>query len=262
MATTPGVKLSRRSSTTSTLDRLGVPEEGGRLYEIALTHRSFAFENGEAQEHNERLEFLGDAILEAVVTELIYLDHPEMAEGDMARLRASVVNTSSLAETAGDLGLGELVRLGKGEELSGGRTKSSILANTFEAVIGAVFLERGYEVAQEALIPLFRDKVEASLGTGRRYDAKTALQEVVVRLTGGSPRYRVSSTGPDHDKRFTAHVLVDDELKGTGEGRSKKQAEYNAATEALTRLDEVQVDAARKSDGALRDEGGRDARAS
>ncbi|MEA2499029.1 MAG: ribonuclease [Actinomycetota bacterium] len=233
------------------------------MYEVALTHRSFAFEKNDAREHNERLEFLGDAILEAVVTELIYLDHPELAEGDMARLRASVVNTTSLAETAAEIGLGELVRLGKGEELSGGRSKSSILANSFEAIVGAVFIERGYDVVREALVPLFRDKVDASLGTGRRYDAKTALQEVVVRLTGGSPRYRVSSTGPDHEKRFTAQVLVADELKGTGEGRSKKQAEYNAATEALMELESVSaVGAAQQSDGAARDEGGRDARAS
>lgn len=259
-------KPSRRSKQTSALEALGVPSEGGDLYEVALTHRSFAFEGGEPIEHNERLEFLGDAILEAVVTDLIYTDHPELAEGEMARLRASVVNTESLAESALQLGLGDKVKLGRGEEISGGRNKPSILANTFEAIIGAVYIERGMDAVGQALVPLFREKVARSMGTGRRYDAKTALQEVVVRMTGGSPSYRVSSTGPDHDKRFTAQVLVEAELQGVGEGRSKKQAEYNAASEALSRLDpDAEVSNAATveiDDVAQTVEGGRDARAS
>ncbi|MEA2460755.1 MAG: ribonuclease [Actinomycetota bacterium] len=241
-----------------------MPPEGGPLYEIALTHRSHAFERGEAAQHNERLEFLGDAILEAVVTDLIFTEYPGLAEGDMARLRASVVNTGSLAETARSLGIGDVVLLGKGEEGSGGRAKPSILANTFEAVVGAVFIERGFDVVKEALTPLFRKKIAESLGSGRRYDAKTELQEVVVRLTGGSPSYRVSSTGPDHDKRFTAHVWIAGELHGVGEGHSKKQAEYNAATEALLRLGSA--DQAAEDEPAPNkvgtDEGGQDARAS
>jgi ribonuclease-3 len=230
-----------------------------------LTHRSYAFEKGEGLVHNERLEFLGDAILEAVVTEFMFNEYPDLAEGELARLRASVVNTTSLAETAAQVGLGEVVRLGKGEESSGGRSKASILANTFEAVVGAVFIDRGYEAIRAALVPLFRGRMAASLETGQRYDAKTALQEVVVRLTGGSPRYRVSSTGPDHDKRFTAQVLVENVLRGRGEGRSKKQAEYNAATEALASLEAVSAvpeAAAQQGAGGASDEGGRDARAS
>lgn len=243
-----------------------MPAGGGELYEVALTHRSYAFEKGGPVRHNERLEFLGDAILEAIVTDLIYTEHPDLAEGEMARLRASVVNTESLAETAASLHLGEAVRLGKGEETSGGRAKLSILANTFEAVIGAVYIDRGLEAVREALVPLFRAKILASLETGRRYDAKTALQEVVVRTTGGLPAYRVSSTGPDHDKRFTAEVMVAGKLQGRGRGRSKKQAEYNAATEALVGLSETPEMAADAiPDGghaAAQTERRRDARAS
>ncbi|MCA1702893.1 MAG: ribonuclease III [Actinobacteria bacterium] len=241
-----------------------MPPEGGPLYETALTHRSHAFERGASAEHNERLEFLGDAILEAVVTAMIFREQPALSEGDMARLRASVVNATSLADTARALGIGDAVLLGKGEEGSGGREKASILADTFEAIVGAVFIERGFDVVKDALTPLFRRKVADSLDTGRRYDAKTELQEVVVRLTGGSPSYRVSSTGPDHDKRFTAHVWVKDELQGVGEGRSKKQAEYNAASEALVRLgsaEEPAVDGP-AADKVGADEGGQDARAS
>lgn len=236
-ATTPGVKPWRRSSTTAALETFGVPPEGGAIYELALTHRSYAFERREPSGHNERLEFLGDAILEAVVTELIYGSYPELAEGEMARLRASVVNTASLAEVAAASGLGKHVLLGRGEESSGGRTKPSILANVLEALVGAVYLDRGLEGVREALTPIFRDLIDRSLGTGRRYDVKTALQEVVIKRAGVQPLYRVSSTGPDHDKRFDAQVFIDGVLYGDGGGRSKKQAEYVAAAEALVRLE-------------------------
>jgi ribonuclease-3 len=228
-----------------------VPEEGGELYRLALTHRSYAYEQPEPVPHNERLEFLGDAILGAVVTDLIYRDHPELSEGEMARLRASVVNTHALAELATEIGLGDHLLLGRGEESSGGRLKPSLLADTLEALIGAVYLERGIDAVRAALEPLFRDRLAASVATGGRYDAKTALQEVAVRTSGDVPSYRVASTGPDHDKRFTAHVYVDDKLFGVGDGRSKKEAEQNAARAALDRLGPL--------DGR---EGGPDARAS
>ena len=228
-----------------------MPEEGGELYRLALTHRSYAYEQPEPVPHNERLEFLGDAILGAVVTDLIYRDHPELSEGEMARLRASVVNTHALAELATEIGLGDHLLLGRGEESSGGRLKPSLLADTLEALIGAVYLERGIDAVRAALEPLFRDRLAASVATGGRYDAKTALQEVAVRTSGDVPSYRVASTGPDHDKRFTAHVYVDDKLFGVGDGRSKKEAEQNAARAALDRLGPL--------DGR---EGGPDARAS
>lgn len=214
---------------------LDVTPETGPLYQLALTHRSYAFEN-DTNEHNERLEFLGDAILGAVVTDLIYNRYPDLSEGEMARLRASVVNTNALAGVASELGLGDRMLLGKGEESSGGRGKASLLANAFEAVVGAIFLDRGLDAVGEELTPLFEDRIESSMQARSRYDAKTALQEIAVRDTGELPSYRVASSGPDHDKRFVAHVYMADELFGTGAGRSKKEAEQRAATEALERL--------------------------
>ena len=236
MGITPDVRPSRLSSAASGLARLGVPADGGPLYELALTHRSFAFENSSTNAHNERLEFLGDAILDAVVTTLIYERYPELTEGDLARLRASVVNTDALAELGRELDLGRHIRLGKGEENSGGREKASLLANVFEALVGAVYLDRGIEVLTETLVPLFEDRLAASEG-GARFDSKTALQEIAVKQTGDLPAYRVASSGPDHDKRFVAHVYVGEELYGSGTGRSKKEAEQHAAREALERVE-------------------------
>jgi ribonuclease-3 len=226
-----------------------------------VTHRSFAFEQPEPTQHNERLEFLGDAILEAVVTDLIYTSYPGLAEGEMARLRASVVNTQALADAARTVGLGEHIKLGKGEEASGGRDKASLLADTFEAVVGAVYLDRGLPAVREALVPIFTERLTRSIETGDRYDAKTALQELVVRDSGGIPAYRVTAMGPDHDKRFTADVYVNETLMGSGSGRSKKEAEYNAARKALGRLEgDPEVTSLAGEDPTR--EGGTDARAS
>ena len=252
--TTRDARLSRPSSPAPGIEALGVPPEGGRLFELALTHRSFAFEQPEqpeVPEHNERLEFLGDAILGAVVTDLIYRRYPELPEGDMARLRASVVNTEALADLARSLEIGPHVRLGKGEAASGGRSKPSILANTVEALIGAVYIERGVEAVTEALTPLLGAAVEESIAAGG-YSAKNELQEVAVRAAGAAPSYRVAASGPDHDKRFTARVYVDGEAYGVGHGRSKKEAEKNAARAALERIESEEPT----------DQGGRDARAS
>lgn len=219
-----------------------MPENAGSVYELALTHRSFAFEQPEPGGHNERLEFLGDAILGAVVTAFIYERYPDLSEGEMARLRASVVNTEALADAARDLDLGVHMLLGKGEEASGGRDKSSLLANSFEALVGAVYLDRGLPAVEQALRPLFEERIEESMGSGR-YDSKTALQELVVRITGDLPSYRIASSGPDHNKRFEAHVLVNGDPYGSGSGRSKKEAEQNAARAALAKFEEEGSDA-------------------
>ena len=218
------------------LAALGVPENPGSIYQVALTHRSFAFESPDTGGHNERLEFLGDAILGAVVTALIYESYPDLSEGEMAKLRSSVVNTKALAAEAQALGLGEHILLGKGEEASGGREKTSLLADAFEAVVGAVFVDQGMPVVESKLRPLFEVRLKESFESGR-YDSKTALQEIAVRETGELPSYRIASSGPDHDKRFEAHVYLDGDLRGSGTGRSKKEAEQNAAREALDRLD-------------------------
>ena len=213
-----------------------MPAELGGTFELALTHRSFAFEQPDLVAHNERLEFLGDAILGAIVTDLIYKNHPEMTEGEMARLRASVVNTRALADLARTFGVGDHIRLGKGEDVSGGRDKDSLLADTFEALIGAVYLERGMDEVRSYLDPIFEDEIAGSLAAEHRYDSKTALQEVVVKQTSELPQYRVAASGPDHDRRYVADVYVSGELYGTGNGRSKKEAEQVAAREALVRL--------------------------
>jgi ribonuclease-3 len=238
--TTRAVRQSRLSSATLTsLEALGVPAGLGPLYELALTHRSFAFEQPETIEHNERLEFLGDAILGAVVTDIIYKKFPDLPEGDLARLRASVVNTVALADIARSIGLGEHLKLGKGEESSGGREKSSLLADSFEAVIGAVYLDLGIARVEEVLTPLFIRVLDEVVAGGMTFDAKTALQEAAVKLRGEIPTYRVASSGPDHDKRFTAHVFIAGESFGSGVGRSKKEAEQHAAREALDKLEEA-----------------------
>ena len=202
-----------------------------------MTHRSYAFENGTPTEHNERLEFLGDSILGAVVTDLIYRTYPYLSEGDMTVLRAAVVNEVPLAELARAAGLGDHIRLGKGEEGSGGRDKSSLLSDAFEALVGAVYIDRGLAAVAAAISPLFAPLIDAAAQSSTRFDSKTALQETVVRETGELPSYRVAASGPDHDRRFVAHVYVGPDLFGSGNGRSKKEAEQEAAREALQRLE-------------------------
>jgi ribonuclease-3 len=252
--------LSKLSNYSGTLRALGVPAEPGSIYELALTHRSFAFEHPEPLPHNERLEFLGDAVLDLIVTDLIFRAHPSLAEGDMAKLRASVVNKHALADLARLLELGDHIKLGRGEEASGGRNKDSLLADTLEAVFGAVYLDRGLATLRTTIEPLFGGLVADAVRSGGGHDPKTALQEVAVRDRGGRPSYRVASSGPDHDKRFVAHVYVGDELFGVGSGRSKKEAEQKAAREALGRLSEVPVEEI--LDAPAAPEGERDARAS
>ena len=190
------------------LDRaLGVRFRDPGLREAALTHRSFAFEQGIATT-NERLEFLGDAVLGLVVTDFAYREFPDMPEGDLAKLRAAIVNMSALAEVARDLGLGELVLLGKGEEMSGGRDKASILADAMEAVLGAVYLDRGLEVARKLIERLFRPRMVAyARGEGER-DYKTILQELASQDMRALPEYRLEERGPDHEKEFTATVYL------------------------------------------------------
>ena len=214
-----------------------MPPEGGAVYELALTHRSYAFENAASHDHNERLEFLGDSIMGAVVTDLIFRSFPDMDEGEMTRLRAAVVSEEPVASIARSIGLGEHIRLGKGEESSGGREKPSLLSDTFEALIGAVYIDRGLDVVAEAVGSLFEPVIKAVAQSGSRFDSKTALQETVVRENGQLPSYRVASSGPDHDRRFSAHVYVGPDLYGSGTGRSKKEAEQEAAREALERLE-------------------------
>jgi len=212
------------------------------LLERAVTHRSFAYENG-GLPTNERLEFLGDSVLGFVITDALYRSHPDLAEGQLAKLRAAVVNSRALAGVARDLGVGSHLRLGRGEELSGGRDKSSILADALEAVIGTVFLDAGTEAAAEFIHRLFDGLLAESAARGAGLDWKTSLQELAATELLGVPEYAVTEDGPDHAKTFTATALVGGRPLGSGVGRSKKEAEQQAAEAAWSALREVAEDA-------------------
>jgi ribonuclease-3 len=198
------------------------------LLTLAVTHRSFCAEHDDVPS-NERLEFLGDAVLGCAVAEYLYNRFPKMPEGQLSKMRAEVVNMTSLAEAAAELGLGEELRLGRGELVTGGREKPSILADSFEAVVAAIFLHDGFEEARGFVLEVLSDRIDrAGAGPGST-DHKSRLQELAAQQDRPSPIYRVDAAGPDHDKRFSAQVFVGDELVGSGEGGSKKQAEQMAA---------------------------------
>jgi ribonuclease-3 len=205
------------------------------MLELALTHRSWAYENGGVAT-NERLEFLGDSILGQAVTVMLYKTYPLLAEGDLAKRRASLVSSVALAEVARSIGLGEFLKLGRGEELTGGREKSSILADTVEALIGAVYLAEGGEAATALVLRL----IAPLLADPQRFDAsmdpKTSLQELAAQLGLSAPTYDIIDSGPDHSKVFTATVLIDGDAVAQGEGTSKKQAEMAAAQDACSVL--------------------------
>ncbi len=226
------------------LSQLGT-QLGPELLDRALTHRSFAYEQG-GLPTNERLEFLGDSVLGLVVTEHLYTSYPDLSEGQLAKLRAAVVNSRALAGVARGLELGSLVRLGRGEEATGGRDKSSILADTMEAVIGAVFTEHGIDAARIFVHHLF-DQLMVDVATlGAGLDWKTSLQESASLAGLGVPVYEVLESGPDHAKSFQAMVLLDRHTYGPGAGRNKKEAEQNAAALAFAAIEAVR--AARAAD--------------
>jgi ribonuclease III len=214
---------------------LGDPTLEDHLLERALTHRSFAYENG-GLPTNERLEFLGDSVLGLIVTETLYNEHPDLSEGRLAKLRAAVVNARALADVARAIGLGAHLKLGRGEEITGGRSKPSILSDTVEAVIGAVYLSGGFAPAAAVVHRLFDPLMRTAAGMGAGLDWKTSLQELCAQLGSGVPEYVISGEGPDHAKTFTARVKVGERLFGLGVGHSKKEAEQQAAESAYTEL--------------------------
>ena len=214
--------------------RLGVPITHDML-ELALTHRSYAYEQG-GLPTNERLEFLGDSVLSIVVTETLYHRYPDLPEGQLAKLRAAVVNAQALAEIARTLEIGEFLRLGRGENASGGRDKSSILADTVEALIGAAYLDNDLDTCRAFVLRLVSPLLETASHLGAGLDWKTSLQELASARDLGVPEYVIEESGPDHDKRFSAQVKFGDTLFGFGEGRSKKQAEQGAASTAYKQL--------------------------
>ena len=226
---------SERAELDALAQRIGYRFEDRMLLARAMAHRSWCAETS-GEDPNERLEFLGDAVLGLVVTDHIYRTYPELPEGELAKVRASVVNSASLAEVAAELRLGDALLLGKGEDLSGGREKPSILADAMEAVIGAAYIDGGWDAAEGLVMRLVGDRIaEAAVGPGGQ-DYKTRLQELGARRYDQLPRYEVADEGPDHAKRFFATVHLGNRACGEGEGRSKKQAEQAAARVAWERL--------------------------
>jgi ribonuclease-3 len=226
------------------LQALGVdlPED---LLTLALTHRSYAYEAG-GLPTNERLEFLGDAVLGLVITAEIFTRYPDRSEGELAKLKSAVVNTQALARiarTMTDDGLGAYLLLGRGEVASGGAHKANLLADAVESLLGATYVQHGHRVAGEVIIRLFADVLEAAANLGAGLDWKTSLQELAAARRLGVPAYVVSSTGPEHDKHFTARAIVGEKDYGQGAGRTKKEAEQHAAAAAYNVL-ETAVDAA------------------
>ncbi|WP_422386864.1 ribonuclease III [Agromyces albus] len=202
---------------------------------LALTHRSFAYENGGIPT-NERLEFLGDSILGQAVTVKLFRDHPDLEEGELAKRRASLVSSAALAEVGRSIGLGPFIRLGRGETMTGGADKPSILADTVEAIIGAVYLDAGGDAATALVLRLVAPLLLDPARFGAAMDPKTSLQEIAARRGAPAPVYTVVESGPDHNKHFVATVTVGGLAEASGEGSSKKQAEMAAALEAWTAL--------------------------
>ncbi|MEY4025970.1 MAG: ribonuclease [Actinomycetota bacterium] len=207
--------------------RLGYAFTDISLLETAMHHRSWNAEN-EGGESNERLEFLGDAVLGWVVADIVYTQHSDLPEGKLTDLRKSVVNANALAEVAVDLGIGEYLMLGKGEDTAGGREKTSILSDALEAVIGAVYIDAGPQATHDVVSALMGKRIVDAVGGLDRLDAKTRLQELASKLEAHI-HYKVEDEGPDHEKMFFATVFVGDRELGYGEGKSKKAAEQIAA---------------------------------
>lgn len=227
-------------------DALGYRFRDPEILEAALVHRSYQAEHPDVAD-NERFEFLGDAVLGLAITAFIYEEYPTMSEGQMAKVRAAAVSRDDLAEIAIGIGLASHVRLGRGEEVTGGRTKASILADTLEAVIGAAYLDGGYEAASACVARLWEKAVRNRARRPGGADHKTRLQEVLA-ATGLHPVYRVEASGPDHRKVFHADVIVGGSLRGQGSGGSKREAEQEAARAALSVLTAERIS---DSDGAV-----------
>ncbi len=218
---------------------LGSPVNNPNLFLAALTHSSYANEHlDEGAEHNERLEFLGDAVLELVVSEYLYRAYPDLPEGDLTKVRAGVVCEPTLAKKARELGVGNLVLLGRGEEMMGGRERDSLLADVFEALTGALYLDRGLEATRSFIVRTLAEEIDSLVNNPRSHDFKSMLQELVQQRdhTARITYQVVQERGPDHNKVFEVVVKVNGRLYGCGRGKSKKGAEQQAAAQALEKL--------------------------
>jgi len=229
-------------------DALGYRFRDPAILEAALVHRSYQAEHPEVVD-NERFEFLGDAVLGLAITAFIYDEYPAMSEGQMAKVRAAAVSRDDLATIATGIGLAPHIRLGRGEEVTGGRAKASILADTLEAVIGAAYLDGGYDDAAFCVARLWEEAVRNRARRPGGADHKTRLQEILA-ATGLAPVYRIEASGPDHRKVFHAEVMVGGRLRGQGSGGSKREAEQEAARAALAVLTTDPL-SENRSDGAI-----------
>ena len=215
------------------LDQVGWRVENFSLYEQALTHSSYAHEKGHRRNHNERLEFLGDAVLELIISDYLYETYPQLSEGKLTKLRSDLVCEASLARLAYAMNLGQYLRLGKGEVVCGGSSRPSLLGDTVEALIGAIYLDLGPEKSRDYVLELYKPILKDLQEGVLRRDYKTLLQEFTQARFAKTPVYRIiNESGPDHDKEFEAEVILSTEPIGCGRGRSKKEAEQAAAKEA------------------------------
>lgn len=234
-----GESLKRGSVGLKLAQRLELDSPPNRLFTTALTHPSYLFENPQCGlENNQRLEFLGDAILDFVVAEYLYLNFPERPEGELTKMRAVVVNESTLARTALKISLGDELLLGKGEQASGGRERPSILADAWEAIVGAVYLQYGFQEAKRIILTLLKDEI-AQVAKGNYGDYKTMLQERAQKEETEVTYRILAEEGPDHNKLFTAGAFLQGSLRGKGVGRTKKEAEQRAAQQVLDELEEL-----------------------
>ena len=226
-------------STTKTKEiekSLGITFKDKSLLDLAFVHKSYVNEANDKSEQNERLEYLGDAVLELAVTDYLYHKFPGHPEGDLTNWRSALVKGKNLSKVAKKLGLGAFLYLSRGEELSGGREKAYILANTVEAVIGAIYLDSGFEVAREFIMKHIVVLLEDIISQGLDVDPKSRVQELAQEKLNVTPRYELlSETGPDHDKKFVMGIYFADRLIADGEGSSKQEAEQSAAGNALAK---------------------------
>lgn len=215
--------------------KIGFEFKDKNLLKQAFTHRSYINENrASGLAHNERLEFLGDAVLELVITDFLYARYQEMNEGELTSLRSVLVNADTCAQVAQELGVNDFLLLSKGEAKDNGRARQFILANTFEAIIGAIYMDQGYEPAKKFILDHVTPLVDGIVEKGSWIDAKSLFQEMAQEHNGVTPLYKtVHETGPDHDKRFVVGVYLNDVMAGQGEGKSKQDAEQEAARIAL-----------------------------
>lgn len=234
------MQKDRIQQLKSFCQELGIIMNDLELLDMALTHTSYAHEAKQTPkpQHNERIEFLGDSVLSVIVSTYMYNNFCELDEGQLTKLRAHLVCEASLYEYSKKINLGENLRLGRGEEQSGGRERPSILADAFESVLGAIYLDQGMDVAREYLLGLMREEIDYICTHGIYNDYKTRLQEYLQRDGEVSISYKlIDSSGPEHNKVFTSEVLLNKKVIGTGSGRSKKDAEQHAAKKALESLD-------------------------